>query len=64
MFAITGASGQLGRLVIERLLERAPAGQVVAAMRDQAKGADLSRLGVLLREADYKRPATLSKAFG
>ena len=63
MFAITGASGQLGRLVIERLLERAPAGQVVAAMRDQAKGADLSRLGVLLREADYKRPATLSKAF-
>ena len=63
MFAVTGASGQLGRLVIERLLERVPAGQVVAAMRDAAKGADLSRLGVLVREADYKRPATLSKAF-
>ena len=63
MFVVKGASGQLGRSVIERLLERAPAGQVVAAMRDPAKGADLSRLGVLVREADYKRPATLSKAF-
>ncbi|MDE2465860.1 MAG: SDR family oxidoreductase [Alphaproteobacteria bacterium] len=63
MFAVTGASGQLGRLVIERLLERVPASQVVAAMRDPAKGADLSRLGVLVREADYKRPATLSRAF-
>ena len=63
MFAVTGASGQLGRLVVEHLLERVPAAQVVAAMRDPTKGADLSRLGVLVREADYKRPATLSKAF-
>ena len=59
MFAVTGASGQLGRLVVEHLLERVPAAQVVAAMRDPTKGADLSRLGVLVREADYKRPATL-----
>lgn len=63
MFAVTGASGQLGRLVVEHLLERVPAAQVVAAMRDPAKGADLARRGVLVREADYKRPATLSKAF-
>lgn len=63
MFAVTGASGQLGRLVIKYLVERVPAAQVVAAMRDPAKGADLSRLGVQVREADYKRPATLSKAF-
>lgn len=63
MFAVTGASGQLGRLVIAHLLERVPAAQIVAAMRDPAKGADLSRLGVQVRAADYKRPASLAKAF-
>lgn len=63
MFAVTGASGQLGRMVIAGLLERVPANRIVAAMRDPAKGADLSQLGVQVREADYKRPETLSKAF-
>lgn len=63
MYAVTGASGQLGRRVIADLLERVPAAQIVAAMRDPAKGADLTRLGVQVREADYKRPASLATAF-
>jgi NAD(P)H dehydrogenase (quinone) len=63
MYAITGASGQLGRLVIEALLKSVPAGQLLAAVRDPAKAADLAARGVVVREADYNRPDTLATAF-
>jgi NAD(P)H dehydrogenase (quinone) len=62
MFAVTGATGQLGRLVIERLLEIVPADQIVAAVRTPAKAQDLAARGVIVREADYSRPDTLSTA--
>ncbi len=57
--AITGATGQLGRLVIAQLKHKLPAAQIVALARDTAKAADL---GVTVREADYGRPDTLEKA--
>ena len=57
--AITGASGQLGRLVIERLRAKVPASDIVALVRTPSKAADL---GVEVREADYTRPDTLDKA--
>ena len=57
--AVTGATGQLGRLVIEKLKARAPAGEFVALVRDPAKAADL---GVATRAADYARPETLGPA--
>lgn len=63
MIVVTGASGQLGRLVIEQLLARVPASQVVAAVRKPAKVADLAARGVQVREADYARPETLVPAF-
>ena len=64
MIVITGANGQLGRLVIDQLLQRGvAAGQIVAAVRSPAKAADLTALGVQLREADYNRPETLTAAF-
>jgi NAD(P)H dehydrogenase (quinone) len=64
MIVITGASGQLGRLVITDLLARGvPAAQIVAAVRTPAKAADLAAQGVQVREADYNRPATLAAAF-
>jgi NAD(P)H dehydrogenase (quinone) len=63
MLAITGASGQLGRLVIESLLKSVPAGDIVAAVRDPAKVQDLAARGVQVRHADYDRPATLDAAF-
>lgn len=64
MIVITGASGQLGRLVVAALLERGvrPA-TLVAAMRNRAQGADLAERGVQVREADYDRPDTLDAAF-
>jgi len=57
--AITGATGQLGRLVIEKLKARVPAEQLVALVRNPAKAADL---GVEVREADYTQPAALEAA--
>ncbi|MBO9546575.1 SDR family oxidoreductase [Caulobacter sp.] len=57
--AVTGATGQLGRLVIEDLKTRVPAGDIVALVRDPAKAADL---GVAVRVADYAQPETLATA--
>jgi NAD(P)H dehydrogenase (quinone) len=62
MYAITGASGQLGRLVIGHLLETVPADQIVAAVRSPDKARDLAERGVIVREADYNRPETLGPA--
>ena len=44
MIAVTGANGHLGQLVIEGLVERVPANQIIAAVRNPAKA---SRLGSL-----------------
>jgi NAD(P)H dehydrogenase (quinone) len=63
MIAITGATGQLGRLVIQNLLNTVPASQIVAAVRSPEKAADLAALGVQVRQADYAQPATLEAAF-
>ena len=63
MIVITGASGQLGRLVIEELLTSVPANQIIAAVRTPAKVADLAARGVVVRQADYSQPATLDAAF-
>ncbi len=63
MIAVTGATGQLGRLVIEALLNKVPASEIVAAVRNPAKAQDLKDLGVTVREADYSKPETLKTAF-
>lgn len=57
--AITGASGQLGRLAIENMKTRVDAGDIVALVRDPSKVADL---GIEAREADYHKPETLTAA--
>ncbi|MEX8493520.1 NAD(P)H-binding protein, partial [Sphaerotilus sp.] len=59
MIVVTGASGQLGRLVIQSLLKTVPAAGIVAAVRQPAAVADLAALGVQVRQADYAQPATL-----
>jgi NAD(P)H dehydrogenase (quinone) len=63
MIIVTGATGQLGRLVIANLLKTTPAAQIVAAVRDVAKAADLAAQGVQVRRADYQDPASLDAAF-
>lgn len=60
---VTGATGQLGRLVVEQLLTRHPAEEIVAIVRDPAKAADLAAAGVGVRVADYDDRAALEAAF-
>ncbi|THA73846.1 SDR family oxidoreductase [Streptomyces sp. A0642] len=60
---VTGATGALGRLVIEQLLTTVPADRIAAVVRDKEKAAGLAARGVELRIADYSRPETLTGAF-
>lgn len=61
--AVTGATGQLGRLVVSSLLDRgADPASVVAIVRDPAKAADLAARGVQVREADYAQTDALRAA--
>ncbi len=62
MIVVTGASGALGQLVVEGLLHKVPAGQIVAAVRDPAKVAHLAVRGVQVRRADYDDAASLDAA--
>ncbi|WP_353826620.1 SDR family oxidoreductase [Agromyces sp. SYSU T0242] len=60
---VTAASGHLGRLVVESLLERgAAASDLVAAARDTSKLADLAARGIRTVELDYARPETIAPA--
>jgi NAD(P)H dehydrogenase (quinone) len=61
---VSGATGQLGHLVIDALLETVPASAIVAGVRDPAKEAAvaLRDKGVEVRVADYSRPETLASA--
>lgn len=59
IIAITGASGHIGRLIIDKLKAKVTASNVVALVRTPAKAADL---GVEIRQADYSKPETLDTA--
>ncbi|MEW1718506.1 SDR family oxidoreductase [Streptomyces sp. NPDC093109] len=61
---VTGATGHLGRLVVEALLAAdVPADGIAAVVRNTEKAADLVARGVELRVADYSAPETLKDAF-
>ncbi|MCX4818659.1 SDR family oxidoreductase [Streptomyces sp. NBC_01142] len=60
---VTGATGSLGRLVIDELLATVPAEQIAAVVRSKEKATDLAARGVELRTADYNEPETLAGAF-
>lgn len=53
---ITGATGHLGRLVVEKLKEKTASDNLIALVRDTHKAADL---GVETRLFDYNKPETL-----
>ncbi|MZD06294.1 NAD(P)H-binding protein [Streptomyces sp. SID5785] len=61
---VTGATGHLGHLVVEGLLDAGvPAGEIAAVVRSKEKAAPLAARGVELRIADYSAPETLTDAF-
>ena len=59
---VTGASGHLGRRVVEILLD-AEAGPVVAATRSPETLTALADRGAEIRRADFDDPASLDEAF-
>ncbi|MGX9730617.1 SDR family oxidoreductase [Janthinobacterium aestuarii] len=63
MIVITGATGNLGQHVIASLLKSVPAANIIAAVRNPAKAADLAARGVQVRQADYNDGASLDAAF-
>ncbi len=63
MIIVTGANGQLGRAVAERLLGLVPAGQIGVSVRDPEKARELEGQGVCVRRGDFDDPASLSHAF-
>jgi len=62
MIAVTGATGQLGQLVINELLATHNAQDIVAIVRNPAKAQALAQKGVQVREADYGNSAALAQA--
>lgn len=60
--AITGATGQLGHHVIQSLLTKTDAQNIIALVRDPSKAQDLKTQGIELRHFDYDRPETLAPA--
>lgn len=63
MIVVTGANGQLGRAVVERLLTRVPAEQVGVSVRDASKAQALADKGVRVREGSFTEPSTLAHSF-
>ena len=63
MIGITGATGHLGQLTIQALLDRGtPAAEIAALVRSPEKATDLAAKGVQVRRADYNQPQTLDSA--
>lgn len=63
MIIVTGATGKLGRQIVEELLNNLPADQVGASVRDPAKADDLAQRGVRVRHGDFGKPDSLTAAF-
>lgn len=60
--AVTGATGQLGQLVIETLLKSQPPQNIVALVRNVGKAQKLKDQGIDVRLFDYDKPETLVPA--
>lgn len=63
MIIVTGATGQLGHAIVERLAERVPAEHIGVSVRDPDKADRLAALGVRVRRGDFAEPHSLEHAF-
>lgn len=63
MIIVTGASGKLGRAVVEQLLDRVPADRVGVSVRDPDTVQDLAERGVRVRHGRFEDPASLAHSF-
>jgi NAD(P)H dehydrogenase (quinone) len=63
MIVVTGANGQLGRAIVERLIERVPAAQIGVSVRDPEKAQPLRERGVRVRRGTFTDAASLRESF-
>lgn len=63
MIIVTGANGTLGRMVVERLLERVPAEQVGVSVREPEQARALQERGVRVRQGEFGDADSLAHAF-
>ena len=63
MIIVTGANGQLGRAIVERLLERVPGAQIGVSVRDPEQARGLTARGVRVRQGDFADATSLAHAF-
>jgi len=63
MLIITGATGQLGKRIVEHLLRRVPAQRIGISVRSPDKAADWAAKGVRVRQGDYDQPDSLRRAW-
>ncbi|MET9270476.1 NAD(P)H-binding protein [Kribbella sp. NPDC003557] len=63
MIIVTGATGRLGRAVVDRLADRVPTDQLAVSVRDPQKAADLGGRGIRVRRGDFDDPDSLATAF-
>jgi NAD(P)H dehydrogenase (quinone) len=61
-YVVTGASGQLGQLVVSALANRVGAADVAALVRTPSRATGLFPNGVTVRQGDYEAPETLKTA--
>lgn len=64
MIVVTGATGQLGRQVVEELLKKLPGARIGVSVRDPKKAEDLEQRGIRVSHGDFADKASLQKAFG
>ena len=63
MIIVTGATGQLGSLIVNKLMDRVPADRIGVSVRDPQKAADLEARGVRVRQGDFGDADSLRHAF-
>lgn len=63
MLIVTGASGQLGRKIVDQLLRLVPAERIAVSVRDPLRLAEVAAQGVRVRRGDYEEPASLLHAW-
>lgn len=61
-YAVTAATGRFGRVAVEQLIDLVGKDQVVAIVRDVAKGQELLPTGIEIRQGDYADQAGMTSA--
>lgn len=63
MIVVTGATGKLGKLIVDELASRMPVSEIGVSIRDPKKAKNLQQRGIRVRLGDFAQPDTLPHAF-